>query len=265
MKLSRRNFRRLSSAFLVAMAASGRADPQGGCTDLPGPGGWTNRWTSTDRTFEMGDGQSYWISPGYLVEIHPDTAGKWDSIQQYSGASAQLKNNPGASWYSPDDTNAIFEVPLASMVVKARITGGSPTNTEHVEMEIAAHSGRFAFVAIFEGTPTLTNVPETLESTGFSMATGGLNLARFCFRNDPPTSPSPSLSIDEALSPSAHVQLSWNSATNRLYQIQSCSDLIRGTWEDWQWPVAGTGTNLHAIDVLEPTTTQRFFRCVEFP
>ena len=255
----------LGLCVLLQAPLGGLAAPAGGCAELADPGTWTSWWTDGPRYFEMGDGRTYRIRPGARIRVHPDDAGQWDSIQHYAGASAQLTNAPGTSWYSPSDTNLTFEIELPSFVVKARAAGDPSTNSGRIEMEVAAHAGRLAFLATFVGTPTVTNMPETPDTTAYTLATGTLSSARFCFTYDPPTSLGPPLAINSSPLPSPRVALTWNSVPGRLYQLQSCPDLSGRTWEDLEWPVSGTGATLRSVDLMGTDTSQRYYRCVEFP
>jgi hypothetical protein len=258
---------RVGLCVVLAAPLGGLAAPAGGCADLVAPGTWSSSWTYDlcNRSFEMGDGQTYWIRSGAMVRAHPDNAGQWDSIQEYVGAWAQLANAPGTSWHSSSDTNLTFEIELRSLVVKTREAGDPSTNSGRIEMEVAAHAGRLAFLATFVGTPTVTNVPETPETPDFLLASGPLSSARFCFSYDPPTSVGPPLAIHASPVPGPRVSLSWNSVPARLYQLQFCPDLSSGQWEDFEWPVSGTGATLGSVDLMGADIPQRFYRCVAFP
>jgi hypothetical protein len=237
------------------------AAPAGGCGDLIVPGNWTNRATIDSRTFEMGNGLTYRILSGFQLSVLSDASGQWDWIEQYVGAFAILENVPGTPWYSPVDTNLAFEVQLPSLVVKTRAVGGS----SGIQKELAAHAERFAFVATYAGTPTVTNVPEDPDTMAYTLIYGPLDSARFCFRYDPPTSIGPPLSIHQTPVPSPRVELSWSSVAGRLYQLQFCSDLSSGLWEDLQWPRAGNDITLRAVDLADGDAPQRFYRCLAFP
>jgi hypothetical protein len=253
----------VASTLLLTVPIGGLAAIAGGCGDLVAPGTWTRSLLANGpRYFEMGDGQTYRILPAALVREHPDDTGQWDSIQHHLGASALLTNAPGTPWYSPSDTNLTFEFEFPSLVVKARAARDSSTNSE---MEIAGHSGRLAFLATHVGTSTVTNVPETPDTVAYTIVTGALSSARFCFSYDPPVSIGPPLLIRGSPVPSRWAELSWNSFPGRLYQLQFCSDLSSGFWEDLQWPFSGTGDALRTMDVMGEETTQRFYRTLEFP
>lgn len=62
----------------------------------------------------------------------------------------------------------------------------------------------------------------------------------------------------------ACVQASWNTETNRSYQLQYSSALTTNTWVNLGAPVAGTGTYASVIDTIlgEP---QRFYRVLPLP
>lgn len=72
--------------------------------------------------------------------------------------------------------------------------------------------------------------------------------------------PVPRLTISRELSA---VRLSWDSQTNRMYQIQYRADLATNAWADLGLSVSGNGTTNIATDtVIDP---HRFYRVVPFP
>jgi hypothetical protein len=247
---------------LLTLLPDSWAGPLGGFFESTPAGTWTSWWLGGPYYFQMDDGRTYQIGLGARVWTDQDDTGQWDSIQHFLGASAYLTNAPGAPWYTPGDTNVSFDFDLPSFVVKARAARDSSTN---IEMEIAGHSGRLAFVATYFGAPTVTNVPETPDTVAYTLATDRLSSARFCLQYDPPKSVGPPLSLQSLQLPSPRFELSWLSATNRFYQIQCCNDLSSGVWEDFQWPLASTGTKLREVDHPNADIPQRFFRCLEFP
>jgi hypothetical protein len=252
----------LLAGVLLTLLPDSWAGPPGGCFEAAPAGTWTSYWLGGPYYYQLGDGRTYQIGLGARVWTDQDDTGQWDSIQHFLGASACLTNAPGAPWYTPGDTNVSFDFDLSSFVVKARAARDPSTN---IEMEIAGHSGRLLLVATYVGTPAVTNVPETADTLAYTQASASLSSARFCLQYDPPTSPGPPLSLQSLQLPSPRFELSWLSATNRCYQIQYCDDFSNGEWEDFQWPLAGTGNTLHALDFPNANIPQRFFRCIVFP
>jgi hypothetical protein len=214
----------------------------------------------------MSDALTYRIQSNLLSPVQPDSTGQWDMIREYSSGDVFLANLPGTPWYSSSDTNLSFEIELSALWVKTRGLGDPFTNPNpaYIEMEVAAHAGRFVCLATYAGTPCLTNFPETPWALPSAMATAPLSWARFCIGSAIENSGVP-LSISGMLTGSSQVELSWNSSTNGLYQLQCCSDLAGNVWTDFGIPMIGTGTTNRAADAVEPGTAQRFYRILKFP
>jgi hypothetical protein len=257
----------LITCTLFAASFFGNAAPTPGCADLTPPGSWSSYLSDGgDRYFELGDGVTYAISGFGFSPAWADGTGQWDWILQYRGAQLSLANVPGTSWYSSSDTNLSFEINLPSLLVKLRNPGGPSSNpySGHLEMEVAGHAGRFILLATFAGTPSVTYVPETPESWGYTLVTASLTSARICISaaEAPGTTP---LTIRGLFGGVPGVELSWNSHTNRLYQFQSCADLSASDWTDLGSPIRGTGTRQSACEPISTGTASRFYRLLEFP
>jgi hypothetical protein len=199
----------------------------------------------------VGSGSGWW----------PDSTGQWDWIEPYS-ADLCLTNAPGTPWYSPGDTNVSFCFQTA-LLLKIRGPEIPSTNTPsaYLDMELSAQDGRFVFLATYVGTPSVTRVPEDENSLPYTEATAPLSWARICVGSAVPSSGIP-VTIRRLLIGSSQVELSWGSFTNKLYQLQCCSDLSEPQWTNLGSPMAGTGVSHLAIDAEE---SQRFYRILEFP
>jgi len=226
----------LAAPFFVSAA------PAPGCADLTHPGIWSemvsdggDRWSELD----LSDGLTYRIQGSYVY----------------------LTNTLGTFWYSAADTNISFEIYLTSLVVTTRSPGDPSTNGGYTEVEVAAHGGRFIYLATYAGTPSVTYVPTEPGVMGYTVTTAPLTWARLCI-GSAEGNPSVPLTIRRLLTASSQVQLSWGAFTNRLYQLQCCSDLSEPQWTDLGSPIAGTGASHRAIDAVE---SQRFYRILEFP
>lgn len=60
-------------------------------------------------------------------------------------------------------------------------------------------------------------------------------------------------------------EVCWTSTTNRLYQLQSCSDLTANLWTDLGSPMRGNGSNLCLVDTVVSGAPRRFYRVVLLP
>ena len=257
----------LLTCTLFAAPFFGNAAPTPGCADLTPPGNWSSALSDLgSQSFELGDGLTYALSAGDLRQAWTDSTGQWDWIQQYGGAHLSLANVPGTSWYSSSDTNLSFESDLPSVLVKLRNPGGPSTSpySGYLEMEVAGHAGRFIFLATYAGTPSVTYVPETPESWGYTLATASLTSARIGIgaAEAPGTTP---LTIRGLFGGVPGVELSWNSHANGLYQFQSCADLSASDWTDLGSPIRGTGIRQSACEPISTGTACRFYRLLEFP
>ncbi len=224
------------------------AAPTPGCADFASPGTWTYEESeygdTTFMTYLPGDGISY----------------------QFQEFKVFLTNAPGCFWYSPGDTNVSFEFSPDSSQISIRTPGDPSTNGGYMEVEVSAHGGPFIFLASYAGIPALTNVPpdpangipaSTIKAATFSWA-------RICISSNLNNSTVP-LTIRTGLSETTQVELSWAASTNGLHQLQWSPGLVEDSWTDLGTAKAGTGTNLRAIDALEPSTPQRFYRVLQFP
>jgi hypothetical protein len=227
---------------LLAAPFFGSAAPAPGCADLTNPGIWSemvsdggDRWSELD----LGDGLTYRIQGSYVY----------------------LTNTLGTSWYSAADTNISFEIYLTSLVVQTRSPGDPSTNGGYIEVEVAAHGEQFIYLATYAGTPTVTYVPTEPGVLGYTVTTAPLSWARLCIGSAAESSGIP-LTIRRLLTASSQVELSWGAFTNRLYQLQCCSDLSEHQWTNVGSPIAGSGASHCAIDAVE---SQRFYRILEFP
>ena len=234
----------IAACALLAAPFLGGAAPAPGCAGSTCPGTWTELLGDYgDRSFslDLSDGLTYRIQDSY----------------------AYLTNSLGTFWYSPADTNISFEIYLPSLAVQCRRPGDPSTNGGYVEVEVAAHAGRFIYLATYAGTPSVTYVPPDWGEgiSGYTVTTAPLSWARICIGSDGQSSGVP-LAIRSLLPASSQVELSWGALTNRLYQVQGCSDLSASQWRDLGSPVAATGASQRAISAVEP---QGFFRILEFP
>ncbi len=245
---------------LLTVPFFGSAAPAPGCAD-PIPGGtWRGLWSHAEpgyRFLRVSDGLTYLIyGSGYL--IWPDSASQWDWIEPYT-ADIYLTNAPGTPWYSGSDTNVSFDFHTL-LLLKMR-GPGIPTNATPVEMELSAQDGRFIFLATYAGSPSATYFPEDPDSLPRTEATAPLSWARLCI-GSAEGDPSIPVTIRRLLTGSSQVELSWGSFTNKLYQLQCCSDLSEKQWTNLCSPMAGTGASHCAIDAVE---SQQFYRVLEFP
>ena len=131
---------------------------------------------------------------------------------------------------------------------------------------MAAHGGRFIYLATFAGTPSGIYVPPDpgTGTAGYTMTSAPFSWARLCIGSAVESSGVP-LTIHRGLTGISQVELSWSSFTNGLYQLQGCSDLASNVWTDWGIPMIGTGTTNRAAYAVEPGAAQRFYRILEFP
>ena len=256
---------------VLTMTVASYSGPEPGYADIAPAGTWSERWTGYYRAFEVGDGLSYRVESitPYWWEYADDT-GNWDWIREYANATIWLKNIPGTSWYSPSDTNLDFWISIPTLTVKLRNPEGASIDPygaygAYLEMEVSAHASNIIFLATYMGCPIVTNVPETPDVIAFTMASGVLASARMALSLPDRISGAAGLGIRPVPGSGSGIELSWNSATNRLYQVQYCSDLATGDWTDAASPGVGTGAELRARGVIGPDETQGFYRVLEFP
>jgi hypothetical protein len=229
---------------LLAAPFFGSAAPTPGCADLTHPGIWYERLSDYgDLEYDLD------LSDGVTCRIQ--------------GSYVYLTNTLGTFWYSPADTNISFEIYLTSLAVQSRRPGDPSTNGGYTEVEVAAHGGRFIYLATYAGTPSVIYVaPDPGTGTaGYTMTTAPLSWARLCI-GSAVASPGIPVTIRRAPTGSSQIELSWGSFTNRLYQLQCCSDLSKHQWTNLGSPIASTGASHRAIDAVE---SQRFYRILEFP
>jgi hypothetical protein len=253
------------TGFMVSFA--GHTGPAPGYGDIVPPGTWSDRWTAYYRAFEMGDGATYVVSSLNPWQDYADGTGDWDWIREYVNASLWLNNVPGTAWYAPGDTNSDFVISIPTLTVKLRNPNGGPTNpyAAYLEMEVSAHAGNVRFLATYAGQPTVTNVPETLDELAYTLATGGLASARLAVSSPDGIGGASGLGIRAVPAPGSGIELSWNSATNRLYQVQICADLSTGIWADAGSPLIGSVGILRAREAITPSAAQMFYRVLEYP
>ncbi len=237
----------------------GGAAPTPGCADPIPASTWRSLWCDGRYQYiEVGDGLTYWIRGLGGYQIWPDTTGQWDWIESYS-AEVYLTNAPGTSWYSSCDTNVSF---YFHTLLLLKMRGPSvPSTNAPLDMELSASEAPFICLAAYAGTPSVTDVPEDPDTCAYTVATAPLSWARLCV-GSAVASPGIPLTIRRLLTGSSQVELSWASFTNRLYQVQCCSDLSQQQWTILGSPMAGTGVTHLAIDTVE---SQRFYRVLEFP
>ncbi len=218
-------------------------------------------------------GCSDFSSAGTWSEMQAAYGDSWSELHLSDGltfgfqdSSVFLTNAPGTFWFSPGDTNISFEYLLSSLTLDIRRPGDPSTNGGYMEVEVSAHGGPFAFLATFAGVPEVTNVPEdpTNGTPQYTITTAPLSWARICISSNLNNSTVP-LTIRARLSETPQVELSWAASTNGLYQLQWSPGLVEGSWTDLGVSKAGNGTNLRAIDPLEPSIPQRFYRVLQFP
>lgn len=249
---------------LLTVPFFGSAAPAPGCADPIPAGIWYGEWRLGGdggwSQIRVTDGLTYMIV-GQCSGWWPDSTGQWNWIEPYS-AGICLTNAPGTPWYSAGDTNVSFDF-HTSLLLKIRGPQIPSTNAAdaYLEMELSAQDGRIVFLATYAGTPSVTNVAEDPISLPYTIATAPLSWARLCIGSaeGDPTIP---LSIRALLTPSSQVELSWSSVSNKLYQLQCCSDLSEAQWTNLGSPIAGTGASHRAVDAVE---SQRFYRVLEFP
>jgi hypothetical protein len=247
---------------LLAAPFFGSAAPTPGCADPIPASTWRGLWSDGgDRYIHVGDGLTYWIEGFSGDQSWPDTTGQWDWIEPYA-ANVCLTNAPGTSWYSSSDTNVSF---YFQTLLRLKMRGPRAPSTNappvYLDMELSASEGPFICLAAYAGNPSVTYVPEDIEYLGYTVATAPLSWARLCVGSAVESSGVP-LTIRHVLTGSSQVELSWASFTNRLYQLQCCSDLSEHQWTNLGSPIAGTGASHLAIDAVE---SQRFYRILEFP
>jgi hypothetical protein len=215
----------------------------------------------------MGDGATYHVDALSPCQEHADVTGHWEWIREYGNATIWLKNILGTAWYSPSDTNLDFVVSSSALTVKLRNPAGASNNpyAAYLEMEVSAHAGNTLLLATYSGYPAVTNVPETPDEWPYTLATGGLASARVALSLPDQIAGAAGLGIRVVAAPGSEVELFWNSATNRLYQVQRCASLSTGTWTDSGSPLVGVGTTLQARQTLIPSESQAFFRVLEYP
>jgi len=63
----------------------------------------------------------------------------------------------------------------------------------------------------------------------------------------------------------SELELSWDSESNRVYQVQYRSDATTNEWQDLCSPIAATGNTLSIIQKVPPGQPQRFYRVVMLP
>lgn len=231
---------------LVRPALVGAA-PTPGCADFSSPGTWSqgqSEYGDSWSELALGDGLTY----------------------QLRDSRVFLTNAPGSFWFSPGDTNVSFEYPLGSMAVDVRRPSDPSTNVGNLEVEVSAHGGPFVFLASFAGIPDVTNVPPdpACGCSGYTITTVPLSWGRICLSSNL-DNPSLPLTIRSILSDSPQVELSWTPSNKGLCQLQWCRDLEGGAWTDWGTARVGTGTDVRALDPVEPGTPQRFYRVLQFP
>jgi hypothetical protein len=230
---------------LTALVLVGAPTP--GSADLNAPGTWTQMQSaygdSEFYTDLSGDGLTYRLQDSHVF----------------------LTNSPGRFWHSPSDTNITFEYLITSSAVSIR-NGDSGTNNGYMEVELALRAGPFIYLASYNGFPNVTNVPADPDtgSGPYTITSAPFSRARLCIA---PAAEKPvgRLGIRRMLAGGPQVELSWTSSTNGLYQVQWCSELTANSWTDLGLPLVGDGTNLRAVDPVEPTTAQRFYRVLAFP
>jgi hypothetical protein len=253
---------------LLAAPFFGIAAPTPGCADPTPAGTWWGQWDDGGyRNLRVGDGLTYLIVGSSWDQIWPDSTGQWDWVEPYS-AVVCLTNAPDTSWYSPSDTNVSFDFHTL-LLLKMRGPSVPSTNTPpvYLDMELSASEGPFICLAAYAGNPSVTYVPESTPVDGlpghlpYTQATAPLSWARLCI-GSAVASPGIPLTICRALTGSSQVELSWAAVTNRLYQMQCCSDLCEPQWTNLGSPIAGAGVGRCAIDAAE---SQRFYRILEFP
>ncbi len=249
---------------LLTVPFFGIAAPTPGCTDPIPAGTWYGEWREVGDAgwsqIRVTDGLTYMIV-GHCSGWWPDSTGQWNWIEPYS-AGVCLTNAPGTPWYSPGDTNVAFCYQTV-LLLKVRGPAIPSTNAAdaYLEMELSAQDGQMVFLATYAGTPSVTNVPEDEISLPYTTATAPLSWARLCIGAAEGDRSIP-LIIRGLLTPSSQVELCWSSISNRLYQVQCCSDLSEQQWTNLDSPTAGTGSTRRAVDAAE---SQKFFRVLEFP
>ena len=246
-----------------------QAQPSPCYADLVPPGTWFEaRSDGGDSYAEIGDSNTYkLVASCPLCQNHADPSGNWDWIREYGIAGLWLNNLPGVPWYSAGDTNLDFGLGSGTLTVKLRNPGGASTDPYRspVEMEVSAHVGNSLFLATYAGQPTVTYVPETPESLGYTLASGVLESARLCVGLPDRVTGAPGLTIRADPPDGTGIELAWNTSTNHLYQVQHCSDLATPDWKDAGTPFVGTGATLQARDEIPPDAAQMYYRVLQFP
>ncbi len=240
----------------------GIAAPTPGCADPIPASTWLGLWRDGgDRYLRVGDGLTYLIVGAGGDQIWPDSTGQWDWIEPYS-ANVYLTNAPGTSWYSSSDTNVSFDFHTL-LLLKMRGPSAPSTNAApfYLDMELSASEGPFICLAAYAGNPSVTYVPESPESLPYTVVTAPLSWARLCVGSAVGSQGTP-VTIRRLPTGSSQVELSWGSFTNKLYQLQCCSDLSEPQWTNLGSPIIGTGATQGAIEAVE---SQRFYRVLEFP
>ncbi len=241
----------------------GIAAPTPGCADPIPASTWWGQWSDGGgyRYLRVGDELTYLLVGSSGDQVWPDSTGQWDWIEPYS-AEVYLTNAPGTSWYSSSDTNVSFDFHTL-LLLKMRGPSAPSTNAPpvYLDIELSANEGPFICLAAYAGYPSVTYVPEHPYYLGYTAATASLSWAGLCV-GSAAESPGIPVTIRRLLTGSPQIELSWGAVTNRLYQLQFCSDLSEQQWTNLGSPMAGTGAGRLAIDAVE---SQRFYRVLEFP
>ncbi len=72
--------------------------------------------------------------------------------------------------------------------------------------------------------------------------------------------PAADLPLTITAAPGPEVRLTFPTVTNRLYRLQTTTNLLGGGWETWTNGIAGTGDPITVTDPDSPTMPSRFYR-----
>lgn len=140
------------------------------------------------------------------------------------------------------------------------VSSTSPTNpydsTQHPDFSASGATIEFGF---WRGNFT------SVGSSGYRI-TGGIDNWSVTVRSIGVSSPLEiRIRCTKAEQPCGEVEICWNARSNRVYQVQYCSDLTTNLWTDLLPPIPGdSGTNC-VTDKILVGQEQRFYRVVELP
>ena len=237
---------------LLPVLFSANATAGVGFTVLTPPGNWSIAWTgSGDESITFGNGTNCRLIAGVFAQRASDPTGEWDWLETYSGdfvTSLVLTNTPGVPWYSPGDDTNILSFAVTELQLKMRSTRFQTTNANYLELELVAITESFAYLAVYAGSPSIIEVPETPDTWPYTVATAPIQQARLIV--------SPQLQITQ--SAPRQVLLSW--PTNVMeFRLESADALPASDWKSvTNAPTIGDDNQLNIT--FPASETMRLFR-----